>query len=174
MFKLDDIVDVNGDYESWNKQKLIDNIGLYFSDDYLYDKSDKCFNFVDGKGVVWLLMKLKSYKLIIMTSSTHIMLHDTLLYKDHDDPNCNQLLWITRYLHHIGFDVKPNFIVERCFPQDVNTLPTLVINGDKIEGLLNIIEYYEKQFNSSNLLNNTNDFKSKYPNYTIKDDRLYH
>ena len=60
--------------------------------------------------------------------------------------------------------------MERCFPQHIVTLPTIVLpNNTNIEGLPKIILFYEQQLNITNLLENSKKFNDLNPNYKITD-----
>jgi arsenate reductase-like glutaredoxin family protein len=91
-----------------------------------------------------------------------------LLYKVHGLPNCDSLQHITRYLHSNGFDMRPKTIIERNFPANITVLPTLVLEDNVfLEGLNQIINYYEQHFNINNLLLRSNTFKELNPDYKI-------
>jgi hypothetical protein len=92
------------------------------------------------------------------------------LYKIHGQKECDQLQIITRYIHYMGYDMRPITIIERCMPNNINVLPSIVMsNGEFIEGLQNIINKYETQFNIANLLENALNFNVKNPDYKITD-----
>ncbi len=91
-----------------------------------------------------------------------------LLYKIHGVPDCDALQHITRYLHSIGYDMRPITIVERSFPQHITVLPTLVLNNNiTLVGLNSIINYYEQNLNVNNLLQKSIRFRELNPNYKI-------
>lgn len=92
-----------------------------------------------------------------------------LLYKIHGNPDCDKLQDITRYLYYRGFDLRPIQIIERSIPSNITTLPTILINGNNISGLNNIILYYEKALNTKNLLVESDRFCELNPNYKITD-----
>lgn len=93
-----------------------------------------------------------------------------LLYKTHENPNCEKLLSFSRYLYHLGYDIRPYQVWEANFPAHITQLPTIILcNNVKLEGLNQIVNYYEKLFNMSNLLNNALNFIEKNPRYRITD-----
>ncbi|QKF94545.1 hypothetical protein QKU48_gp1087 [Fadolivirus algeromassiliense] len=92
-----------------------------------------------------------------------------LLYKIHGNFECDQLQNITRYLYYMGYDLRPNQIIERSFPSDIKVLPTIIINNYPLSGLNNIVDYYEKMLGIQNLLTNANKFCELNPNYKITD-----
>lgn len=99
------------------------------------------------------------------------LLKPEILYKVHENDDCDKFQNIIRYLYYKGTDLIPLQIVERNFPFDINTnnLPIIYYNNNKIEGLVNIIHYYEKLLNLTNILHDSTEFCTKNPNYRIND-----
>lgn len=98
-----------------------------------------------------------------------------VLYKIHDDENCEDLLNLRRYLHYKGVDIRPINIIERDFPSHINgVLPTIVFfNGLTLYGLANILTYYENVLKVTNLYEDSNKFIQDNPNYRITDNSTY-
>ena len=95
----------------------------------------------------------------------------SILYKQHDNDNCDTLQSIVRYMYanQIG-DIRPSSIVERCMPASISVLPTISFeNGYKLEGLDAIVNYYEKVTKIANLVDKTNNFAKLNPDYRITD-----
>ena len=94
-----------------------------------------------------------------------------LLYKNHDNKNCETLQSVVRYLYAAKIaDIIPNNIIEKNFPDGLRILPTIVLDDRiTIEGLPNIINYYENLLNIQNLANKAIQFNELNPNYRIKD-----
>jgi hypothetical protein len=79
-------------------------------------------------------------------------------------------LYIVRYLHSLGYhDSIPKMIIERNYPVNVIELPTLFVDNEYFYGLTNIILYYEKKYNITNLLEKSIKFNEENPNYKIRD-----
>ncbi len=92
----------------------------------------------------------------------------SILYKIHGTPDCDALQNITRYLYSIGYDMRPKTIIERLFPQNINVLPTLILNNNaSLVGLNSIVNYYEQSLNVNNLLQKSIRFRQLNPNYKI-------
>lgn len=92
-----------------------------------------------------------------------------ILYKNHDDSNCEKFLKIVRFLYAKKIDIRPVMIHERCFPSNVNILPTISINNKLIVGLDEIIKYYEKITSINDLLNKSILFEKNNPNFRISE-----
>ncbi|AYV81408.1 MAG: hypothetical protein Harvfovirus32_4 [Harvfovirus sp.] len=93
-----------------------------------------------------------------------------ILFKKHEIPECETLLSITRYLWYKNIDVRPKNVIERNFPQKIKILPTIVLpNKEIIEGLDNIVNFYEQLFEIDNLENNALLFIKNNPNFRISD-----
>lgn len=60
-------------------------------------------------------------------------------------------------------------IIERNFPSNITQLPTIILNGQVICGLQNIINTYENMFNITDLINKAKTFRDLNPNYKIHD-----
>lgn len=81
-----------------------------------------------------------------------------VLYKIHDNRDYDMLRNIVRYMYAKNIaDMWPKMIIERCFSSYMIILPAIVINGYTIQGINNIIDYYEKSI----------EFEKMNPNYTI-------
>lgn len=91
----------------------------------------------------------------------------SILYKIHENDDCNDLLKITRYLYANDYDIRPLNVIERNFPEHINQVPTISINDSLIVGLNNIVIYYETLLNIPQLLNKANRFSNSNPNYSI-------
>ena len=94
-----------------------------------------------------------------------------LLYKVHEDEDCDKFLNIVRYLHAIfRIDILPITIKERSFPSNIKVLPTIIVNKNlMMEGINNITSYYEKKININNLLDKSDKFIKLNQNYRITD-----
>ena len=91
-----------------------------------------------------------------------------ILYKIHDNDDCDKLQNIVRYLYAMDIaDIRPKTIIERNFPLNITQLPTIHIFGFTIFGLQNITSYYEKLLNQTNLLVKSTEFANLNPNYRI-------
>ena len=92
------------------------------------------------------------------------------LYKTHENPNCEKLLNLSRYLYSKNIDVRPMSVIEKNFPQFITSLPTIVFfNGYKICGYSLIVEHYEKLLSKKNLSEKAEKFIKLNPNYRITD-----
>lgn len=93
-----------------------------------------------------------------------------LLYKTHENLDCEKLLSVSRYLYYLGYDIRPYQVWEANFPMYITQLPTLVLcNNVKLEGLKQIVYYYENLFNINDLLEKALKFISMNPRYRITD-----
>lgn len=94
-----------------------------------------------------------------------------ILFKVHEDEDCEKFLWMVRYLYcKYGIDIRPLSIKERLFPTDINNIiPSIVIFNTYIIGLASIVDLYERTFNISNLLDRSENFRKKNPEYRITD-----
>jgi hypothetical protein len=93
-----------------------------------------------------------------------------ILYKVHGTTGCDQLQVVTRYVYYIGHDLRPDTIVERCFPGDITILPTIVLRDKTVlEGLNTIVAFYEEKLKVTNLLSNSMKFNELNPGYKITD-----
>lgn len=93
-----------------------------------------------------------------------------ILYKVHGRRDCDLLQIITRYVYWLGYDIRPNTIIERCFPEDISVLPSIVSNNGKfIEGLDMIVTHYENVLKVNDLLNKSLAFNNVNPGYKITD-----
>lgn len=92
-----------------------------------------------------------------------------ILYKVHEDQDCDKLLNITRYLHVLGVDIRPQMVIEKCFPSNITTLPTIYLNGKLFEGLPNILAFYQNKLQINNLLDKAIQFDKLNPYYRITD-----
>jgi hypothetical protein len=94
-----------------------------------------------------------------------------LLYKIHDDPNCELLLNIVRYLHATcNIDLRAKTVIEKNFPEYITCLPTIILYNDQtIVGIDNIITYIESITNQQNLKNKAIIFANNNPNYRMTD-----
>jgi hypothetical protein len=94
----------------------------------------------------------------------------TILFKQHDIPDCETLLSITRYLWFNKIDVRPLNVIERNFPNNIKVLPSILLpNGQLLEGLRAIVEFYEKKFGIDNLAYKSIMFIKQNPKYRITD-----
>lgn len=93
-----------------------------------------------------------------------------ILFKQHDNIDCDTLLNISRYLYaKYKIDIRPSMIIERNFPQDIKVLPSILINNKLIEGINNIVIYYENFLKLNDLKNLSAIFCKNNPNYRITD-----
>ena len=99
----------------------------------------------------------------------------SLLYKVHENEDCDTLQSIVRYAFVIhNMDIRPISIMERCMPNNITKLPTIMlINGCKLEGLNEIVNHYEKLMNVTNLIEKSNLFNKLNPNYRITDNSTH-
>lgn len=94
------------------------------------------------------------------------------LYKVHGLPDCDTLQIIARYLYAKGINTRPITIIERSFPSNIleTDLPIIVYpNNLKLIGLTNIVNYYEIQFNITNLIDKAQKFNENNPDYKMTD-----
>ncbi len=90
------------------------------------------------------------------------------LFKIHDDEDCDKFQNIVRYLFAMNIaDIRPLNIIERLFPENITVLPSMIVGQNIISGLHNIIAYYERLLNESDLVNRAERFAQKNPNYRI-------
>src|SRR5690606_37493922 len=90
------------------------------------------------------------------------------LFKIHDDGDCDKLQIVTIYLIAMNIaDIRPDNIIERLVPENITLLPSMFIEQNLVSGLPNIIAYYEKLLNESDLINRAERFAQKNPNYRI-------
>ncbi len=95
----------------------------------------------------------------------------SILYKQHDNDDCDTLQVIVRYMYanQIG-DIRSDSIVERCMPANISVLPTICFkNGRTLEGLDAIVNYYESLTKITNLVEKANTFVKLNPDYRITD-----
>lgn len=110
----------------------------------------------------------------MFTICLYYTMKPSLLYKIHEDNDCDTLLCIVQYLYAKGMgDFRPITIIERNMPKEIKVLPTIVINNQTIEGLQNIVCLYEKITNVDNLIDEANKFHSLNPNYRITDNSTH-
>ena len=97
------------------------------------------------------------------------------LYKIHENPDCDILQSIVRYMYVMKLgDARPICIVERNMPTNITILPTIIMkNGNKIEGIDNISNYYEKLTNTTDLIKKACQFNKLNPNYRIGDNSTH-
>ena len=97
-----------------------------------------------------------------------------ILYKIHENKDCDILQSIVRYMYAIkNLDIRPISVIERNMPLYITHLPTIIFNGYKLEGLDNIVTYYEKLTNTSNLIENANTFNKLNSEYRITDNSTH-
>ncbi|ARF08254.1 hypothetical protein Catovirus_1_304 [Catovirus CTV1] len=97
-----------------------------------------------------------------------------LLFKQHDNKDCETLLNISRYLYaKYKVDIRPKMIVERNFPANIKVLPTIVMNGELFEGLNKIVAHYEKILKITNIIKDSEQFCKNNPNYRITDNSTH-
>lgn len=94
------------------------------------------------------------------------------LDKVHDDPDCESLLWVTRYLWSVGFDARPGTVRERNFPEGT-VLPTIVAGSTVHAGLPAILRFYGSEIglSPSDLLAHANNFRRQVPGYRMSDTK---
>ncbi len=92
------------------------------------------------------------------------------LFKVHENSDCIILQDITRYIYYSsGISVFPTRIIERYIPVHYK-LPTLVFdNGITLNGLSEIVPFFEKTYNISDIVIKATKFSKKYPSYRIRD-----
>lgn len=77
-------------------------------------------------------------------------------------------LFVVQYLHHLGYDILPEYCIERNHPSWATDLPSIeTIQGDRYIGLDECISFYETQTNQTDLLQRSSAFKQSNPNYRI-------
>ncbi len=81
-------------------------------------------------------------------------MRSSTLYKTHENEDCDTLQSLVRYLYAANLgDIRPITIIERSMPTNITQLPTIILkNGTKIEGIADIITYYENLTKTTNLL----------------------
>ena len=92
-----------------------------------------------------------------------------ILHKIHENYNCNNFHLVVKYLYANGVDIRPEIIFEKNFPENIKIFPTIFIENEYIEGLENILEYYEKKLNFDKLLFKATLFSINNPYYQISD-----
>jgi len=99
----------------------------------------------------------------------------SILYKIHENKDCETLQSIVRYMYAAkNLDIRPISIIERNMPLNIKQLPTLVFqNGYRLEGLSDIVTYYEKSTNILNLIENANTFNKLNSEYRITDNSTH-
>lgn len=91
-----------------------------------------------------------------------------LLYKIHENEDCNTLQQIVRFLYVHGIDFRPLAIIERDFPSSITEYPTLIDYENVIfKGLDEIVTYIERKTNSKNIVEKAISFHKKNPEYRI-------
>src|ERR1700742_1724837 len=96
-----------------------------------------------------------------------------ILYKIHENSDCAKFLDIVRYLYTIGYDIRPLNIIERNIPSHIINLPSIEFNNIIINGLNNIIKFYERILKIDNLMEKTENFILLNPNYRISDNSTH-
>ena len=99
----------------------------------------------------------------------------SILYKTHENKDCDTLQSIVRYMYAIkNLDIRPISIIERNMPSYITHLPTIILqDGCRLEGLNNIVIYYEKLTNTLNLIENANMFNKLNGEYRITDNSTH-
>ena len=98
-----------------------------------------------------------------------LMYRPIMLYKVHEDPDCEELLNITRYLYYKNIDLRPINVQEKLFPSNVFILPTIIYNKIQVSGVENIVYLYQKLTGMGNLRQKAHKFVELNPNYRIMD-----
>ena len=94
-----------------------------------------------------------------------------ILYKIHENLECENLMNLTRYLYSEGFDVRPLTIQERNFPNNIKKLPTAKFSsGTVLMGYSDFVDYYQKILNVSDLDSKMIEFTNKNADYRITDN----
>lgn len=98
-----------------------------------------------------------------------------MLYKNHDNYDCNILQAIVRYLYAAhNIDIRSTAIIERNIPSHITILPTIVLsNNNHIRGIYNIANYYEHLFGLNNLISNATLFNQLNPHFRITDNSTH-
>lgn len=88
-----------------------------------------------------------------------------ILYKN---PIQLDTLYIVQYLHSIGINIIPKYCIERNHPKWATELPSIETkNGQKYIGINACIHFYTQISNIENIMEETQKFKKKNPEYRI-------
>jgi hypothetical protein len=88
-----------------------------------------------------------------------------ILYKN---PIQLDTLHIVQYLHSIDINIIPKYCIERNHPKWVAELPSIeTSNGQKYIGINACIHFYTRVSNIENIMEKTETFIKKYPEYRI-------
>lgn len=91
-----------------------------------------------------------------------------LLYKIHDNNDCNTLQKIVRFLYVHGIDFRPIAIIERDFPPSIQEYPTIVDYDNVLyNGLDEIVQYVQRKTGKKNIVEKAIEFHEKNPEYRI-------
>lgn len=103
------------------------------------------------------------------------MVKAEILYKIHENEDCEKFLWIVRYFYKIhGIDIRPLNIFERLFPDEIrDTVPSIRIYNRYLIGLDKIVDFYERVFNIQNLLEKSGEFRKNNAEYRITDSSTH-
>ena len=100
----------------------------------------------------------------------HSYIKPLILYKIHEDDNCDKFLNIVRFLYAHGYDIRPHNVIERNFPDNITVLPTIITNNHSlIIGIDNITTFYENLLDMSDLAQLADTFCIQNPNFRISD-----
>ena len=98
-----------------------------------------------------------------------------ILYKVHENEDCSIFLYTVRYIFaKYKIDIRPTNIIERNMPANITKLPTISVNSKLIEGIDNIIKYYESLLKINNLKEKAIKFNHDNPEYrmTLQDNHF--
>jgi hypothetical protein len=87
------------------------------------------------------------------------MIKSSILFKKHENPDCDQLLHVINYLQSVGYDAVPSMIIEHNFPKYITVLPTAIIGANSYFGIESIVNYFEKTLGLDNLMDKSNKYK---------------
>ena len=94
-----------------------------------------------------------------------------LLRTENENTDCDLLQYLVRYLYTKNIEIRPKNIIERNFPLQIKGIVPSILtkDGKYILGLINIIDYYNKILNRTDLMDKAKKFRKINPEYRIKD-----
>lgn len=102
--------------------------------------------------------------------SYYNMAIEGILFKKHENEDCETLLNVVRYLYSIGYDVRTSSICDHNIPNYITVLPTIAFsNNQLLVGLSQIVNYYETTFGLTNVIELANKFAINNPDYRMTD-----
>ena len=104
-----------------------------------------------------------------MSTTTTTQLRLGLLYKVHEDTDCDALLAAVRYLHaEHGVAALPDSIIELHIPRGMLLPSVRLPNGAWLRGLREVLAFLERSTGVRGLLRRGRDFARRCPDYRVK------